>query len=161
MIRVIKIIFVGYTLFCLSEIGFAQNKLPDPEGSFVAIIVSEMEVSLSWYRDVLGFEVMNQVSVPERGFKQANLFRGKMDIELIELNTTISQEEALTNHPATTRIKGIFKVGFQVNDFDEWFLHLSSKKVEFGGSVITHPDSGKRMLIIKDPDGNRIQFFEK
>lgn len=157
----IKIIFAGISLLCISEIGFAQDKLSDPEGSFIAIIVSDMDVSIAWYQDVLGFEVMNQVAVPERGFKQANLNRGKMDIELIELNNAISQEEALTNHPANTRIGGFFKFGFQVNDFDEWFLHLTNKNVEFYGSVVRDPVSGKQMLIIKDPDGNRIQFFER
>jgi hypothetical protein len=109
----------------------------------------------------LGFELINRVDVPERGFKQSNLRRGSMDIELIELDVAISQEEALSKFPDALRIQGLFKVGFQVNDFDGWLLHLTNTKVEFGGSVITDQETGKRMLIVKDPDGNRIQFFEK
>jgi catechol 2,3-dioxygenase-like lactoylglutathione lyase family enzyme len=160
-IKGIKTSLVGFALLFITEIGFAQSELPDPEGSFIAIIVSKMDVSISWYQDVLGFKRTSYVDVPERGFKQANLSRGMMDIELIELNVAITQDAALTNHPTATRIQGLFKVGFQVNDFDGWLLHLTNSKVEFGGSVVTDSESGKRMLIIKDPDGNRIQFFER
>jgi len=33
-------------------------------------------------------------------------------------------------------------------------------KVDFNGGVVEDPVSGKKMVIILDPDGNRIQLFE-
>ena len=33
--------------------------------------------------------------------------------------------------------------------------------IEFHGQVVHDANSGKKMVIIRDPDGNRIQFFEK
>ena len=46
-------------------------------------------------------------------------------------------------------------------EFDDWVDTLKHAKVEFYGDVVTDELSGKRMLLIKDPDGNRIQLFEK
>lgn len=165
MIRIMntfKLIPIACLLFIITITGFSQAKeLADPHGSFVAVIVNDIDVSISWYQEVLGFELIDRVDVPERGFRQSNLKRALMDIELIELKTAISQEEVLSKNPSVSHIHGIFKVGFQVSDFDAWLLHLTNAKVEFGGSVVTDQKTGKRMLIIKDPDSNRIQLFEK
>ncbi len=48
-----------------------------------------------------------------------------------------------------------------VTDFEKWIDHLTNEKVDFYGSVVTDDTTGKRMVIITDPDGNRIQIFEK
>ena len=56
---------------------------------------------------------------------------------------------------------GFFKFGMKIPDFDQWISHLTDAKAEMHGEVVIDPVSEKRMLIIKDPDGNRIQLFEK
>lgn len=58
-------------------------------------------------------------------------------------------------------MKGIFKIGFSVTDFNSWMTHFENSKVNFRGSAVEDPNSGKRMIILLDPDGNRIQIFEK
>ena len=58
-------------------------------------------------------------------------------------------------------IDGFFKIGFLVDEFDAWVNRLREAEVEIHGRVVTDKNLGKRMLIIKDPDGNRIQLFEK
>ena len=59
------------------------------------------------------------------------------------------------------RVTGFFKIGFLVTEFDMWIDHLTNEKVDFYGNIVTDHTSGKRMAIITDPDGNRIQIFEK
>ena len=45
-------------------------------------------------------------------------------------------------------------------DFDTWVARLKATGVEFQGDVVIDKTSGKKMLVVKDPDGNRIQLFE-
>lgn len=128
---------------------------------FSALIVEDLEKSISWYSDNLGFAVVNRTAIEGAGFKQANLKREDILIELIELKTAISPKDAIPEYNNKTRILGFFKVGFAVSDFDLWIRHLEESKVEFHGKVVIDNKTGKKMVIIKDPDGNRIQFFEK
>lgn len=95
------------------------------------------------------------------GFKQANLKRGNSQIELIELKSAISTKDVVPNFTNKTRLQGIFKIGFSITDFDEWMDHLQSKELVAPGNIVEDPVSGKRMIIIRDPDGNRVQLFEK
>ena len=150
-------IFVIGSSFCHSQL----NSLPKPEAHFSAIIVTNIETSINWYATSFGFKVLNKVTSNERGFKQANLKCGTTLIELIELKTSLSPTELLKKHPKKTRIDGFFKFGFLVSEFEKWMIHLKQIKVDFHGTVVIDPISKKKMVLVKDPDGNRIQLFEK
>jgi catechol 2,3-dioxygenase-like lactoylglutathione lyase family enzyme len=125
---------------------------------FSAIIVSDMDTSIQWYSEVLEFEIENQVTNEIRGFRQANLKRGNVFLELIELNRSLSTKEI---GDSKTRIQGFFKFGFSVRQFDQLVGFLEQSQVQFNGSVVGDPVTKKQMLIILDPDGNRVQLFEE
>ncbi|SMD31998.1 Glyoxalase/Bleomycin resistance protein/Dioxygenase superfamily protein [Reichenbachiella faecimaris] len=95
------------------------------------------------------------------GFKQANLSNGPANLELIELNSAISLQEVIPNYNAKTKVIGLFKFGFQVDQFDAWIEYLEGQQVQFNGRVVTDDLTNKRMVVILDPDGNRVQLFEK
>ena len=97
-------------------------------------------------------EVLNRVENSERGFKQANLRRGKFQLEVLEIDNVTMPDQ---------RVGGYFKFGFTVEKFNQWVEDLRDKDVDFHGSIVKDPATGKSMVIIKDPDGNRIQIFEK
>ena len=63
------------------------------EAYFIAIIVSDFDSSISWYSDILGFEVVNRIESAERGFKQSNLKRGDVLIELIQLEKAVNLKD--------------------------------------------------------------------
>ncbi len=148
-------------LFC-SNVGFSQDfDSLELEAYFTAIIVNDIEASIDWYTSILGFEVINRFSSEERGFKQSNLDRNGILIELIELNQAVNPEDVIPNYTNKTRLIGLYKAGFQVQAFENWASHLEKSEVEFYGNTVINPISGKKMLIILDPDGNRIQIFEK
>ena len=137
------------------------EKLSDPEAYFAALIVRDMDESVRWYTTHLGMEVLRQAAYPDRGFKQANLQRGNILIEFIELDNALSAELVVPNFDSKTRMVGLFKIGFLLDDFDRWIDYLTNQEIDFYGSVVKQPESNKRMVIVKDPDGNRIQLFEK
>jgi len=146
----------------LAPIGYSQSsKVPDLKPYFVAIIVSNIDASSQWYSDVLGFETLNRVDMEERGIRQENLKRGNATIELIETKTAIYPKDILEGKAKKTKIAGYFKIGFSVSDFDKWENFLTKSDVEIYGSVVRDQTSKKRIVIILDPDGNRIQLFEE
>jgi len=120
-----------------------------------------MEASILWYSKMLGFEVLDSKDFSDSGFKQANLKQGNTLLELIELNSALVPSEVIQDYNSKTRLTGFFKIGFRVSDFDKLMDHLLDNDVEIHGNVVRDDHSGKRMVIIKDPDENRIQFFEK
>lgn len=157
-----KKLLIILTLSSLSLQSNAQEKTSsDLEAYFSALIVSNIEQSIIWYKDNFGFEILNKNEYADAGLKQANLKRGNILIELIELSKAISAKDAIPNYNSKTRIIGLFKIGFLVSDFEKWIDYLAKKDVEFHGRVVNQPESDKRMVIVKDPDGNRIQLFEK
>ena len=149
-------------LILISFICYGQDEsLPNPEAYFSAIIVNDIESSITWFSNNFGFKVLNKIESEEKGFKQANLKCGNILIELIELKSSLSPGSLLENYPKKTKIDGFFKFGFLVSEFEKWVEYLKQSKVEFYGDVVTDNLSGKKILLIKDPDGNRIQIFEK
>ena len=50
--------------------------------------------------------------------------------------------------------------GFSVQNFDSRVKQLTSNGVVFQGKVVTDSKTLNRMVIVLDPDGNRIQLFE-
>ncbi|WP_456462451.1 VOC family protein [Reichenbachiella sp.] len=157
-----RILIYIWLIFVLSMSSQAQNTPPnDLTPYFNAIIVSNMDSSLVWYQQTLGYEVLNSKQFPEMGFKQANLKKGNASLELIELNSAIDPKELIPNYDSKTKVLGLFKLGFQVDDFDLWIAFLKLKQVSFNGGVVKDETTGNRMVIILDPDSNRIQLFER
>lgn len=128
--------------------------------SFSAIIVQDIDQSKEWYINVLKLEVVNTFESEERGFKIINLANKNFQLELLELKTAVNPKEVIQGVDQNTRIVGLFKTGFKVKDFDSWIRHLRVHTVNFQGNIVTDPATNKRMLVVRDPDGNRIQFFE-
>lgn len=149
------------SLLVLHLTAFSQNEtLSEPYAGFSAVIVQDLNRSIEWYSGILGFEVIDQAENPDRGFAQANLKNGYVMLELIELETAVSPAELLKGYDNKTKITGFFKFGMTVSDFDSWVRHLEKENAHISGSVVANPATGKKMIIVLDPDGNRIQLFE-
>lgn len=153
----IKIYLIGVISSCHAQSGI----LPPLDAYFSALIVNDIDSSMNWYTTSLGCELINQINLEERGIKQANLNCGMSLIELIEIKGSIDPSTILQNKPRGTRLQGFFKFGFRVADFDGWMSHLVQSKTHIHGSVVNDPNSGKRMVVLLDPDGNRVQLFEQ
>ncbi|MEM8889079.1 MAG: VOC family protein [Bacteroidota bacterium] len=154
-------IFYAFLLLCLPHLLWAQDETaPELTASFFAIIVEDMDTSLLWYKEKLGFRILTETNLPDRALRQANLQKDHVHLELIELASALKPAEAIADFSPKSKITGFFKVGFRVPDFESWLTHLDKVKIDWQGKVVKDPLSRKRMLIITDPDGNRLQFFE-
>ncbi len=125
---------------------------------FFALIVHKMDSSERWYCSLFGLNVAKRMNEAATGFNVSILESSSLVIELIENKTSIALKDILADKPEGTKIEGLFKAGFHIDDVDAWLKHLSSLKISVG--KIYKDASGKRNFLIQDPDGNLIQFFE-
>ncbi|MCD2258135.1 VOC family protein [Psychroserpens luteolus] len=154
-------LIVVLSLILMSVTSHAQQEdIPELKAHFSAIIVTEIDSSIVWYTKMLGFEIINKREFAEAGFKQSNLKRGTILLELIELDSALEPKKVIANYSSKTRMTGLFKIGFLVSDFDRLIQHLKENNAKFHGNIVVDEKTGKRMVIIKDPDENRIQLFE-
>jgi len=100
------------------------------------------QVLHEWYAEHLGFEPVHKQS----------LLRDDFTIHFK------SPEELMADAPDYRH--GFFKIGFLTDEFDDLFESLQRGQVEFLGDIFKDNNLSRRSFLIKDPDGNRIQFFE-
>jgi predicted enzyme related to lactoylglutathione lyase len=138
---------------CFSQATFVY------EPYFPAIVVNDLGVSVEWYKSLFGLKVKTESTDIPSGYKVAILESENMMIELMELRGSLPREQLLTGKPEGTQIQGLLKIGFKVPNIDSCLKRLSQLHIEVP-QVWEDKASKKRNFLIKDPDGNLIQFFD-
>lgn len=124
-----SVYFLFYFLIGLLKTGQGQSiNISEPQPFFMAINVSNIDTTIHWYQQNLGMILKNKLDVPERGFKQANLERSHLQIELVELSSSLSGKELLQKKNSGKSIQGFIKFDFKVKDIDNWYSYLNKKK---------------------------------
>ena len=147
--------------FILFVIVAGSVHAQDMKPFFSALVVSNIDSSIAWYKKVFGLQLSNRTDAPERGFIQANLHNKEMLIELIQVDSSLSQSGILERYPQKTRIRGFMKFGFVVKDIDDLYKKLKDQNIKFTGRMVTDPINNKKTFLVNDPDDNLIQFFEQ
>ena len=147
------------TVFLCNPPVYAQEKaLPDAEACCSSIIVSDLERSLMWYRDALGFDIGLEFKNEDRGITIANMQQGRTRLELIQISNSVYPDSLSKGSKV---LQGHFKFGLRLRNFDAWMEHLKEFDPGIPSRLVEDPISLKRMVVIRDPDGNRIQLFEE
>ncbi|CAB3665893.1 hypothetical protein LMG3458_00837 [Achromobacter deleyi] len=105
--------------------------------------VTDMNASLSWYCDVLGFSLLNRVD--EIGW--AELSTGVPGVTL-----GLSQNEKVAVGGGATNVWG-------VKDIDEAKAHLDAHGVKQDGDI-QHVPGMVKLITFYDPDGNAMMFAQ-
>lgn len=124
---------------------------------FSAIIVSDIDESIEWYSSILNVELKNKTENAKNNIKQANLRNSNLWIELIELPSEMLMENKATKKSYGL---GLFKFGIQIENMDSFISSVNLIDPSQEINIVQDPISQTRNLILKDPDGNRIQVFE-
>ncbi len=132
------------------------------------IIVKNIEKSLIFYRDKLGFKVIKQslengIFIDNMlGLKNVSLTTVKMKIpgskELIELLEYKEPEGKYINRKINDI--GIGHVAFEVFKIDEVYSGLSKKGVKFLSKPYLSPDGYAKVCFCCAPEGTYIEFVE-
>ena len=150
---------LSLTIACLFSINCAAQNSFAYEPYFSAVVVRNIGVSKSWYQSVFGLKVKTESHDIQGGYKVAILESENLLVELMELRGSLSRDTLVANKVAGTQIRGHFKIGFKVDNIDACLKKLSQLQIEVP-HVWEDKVSRKRNFIIKDPDGNLIQFFD-
>lgn len=119
----------------------------------IAIIASNIERSLSFYVDVLGFSIIRKVYREERDSWKVDLaLNGDY---LIELFTFPNAPQRLSYPEAL----GLRHLAFTVDDIEASIAELKSKGVETE-NIRIDPFTDCRCVFFADPDGLPIELVE-
>ena len=132
------------------------------------IVVSDMERSLKFYRDLIGLKVVKDFS--EKGdYIDSILGLSGVHLRMVKLVTDDgSMIELLQylSHPNQPPIKsgicdlGCSHVAFTVDNIDEEYRRLSEKGVKFNCAPYISPDGYAKVTFCHDPDGTSIELVE-
>jgi catechol 2,3-dioxygenase-like lactoylglutathione lyase family enzyme len=136
------------------------------------ITVSNLEHSLAFWRDVLGFEFSHsthqkgEVAEQITGVKGAELklavvkAPGGHKIELLEYLAPADRKEENALRPCDV---GHVHVALTVENLDALLQKIAESGWKGAGepqALISGPNTGKRVIYVRDPDGTTIEFME-
>lgn len=105
--------------------------------------VMDMDRSINWYREVLGFELLYRAD--EIGWCE-------MKTHMVGVNVGLSQNQDVPQGGGATNV-------WSVADIDVAKAHLDSHGVRQDGDIQHIPDLVK-LLTFYDPDGNAMMFAQ-
>lgn len=131
----------------------------------VGIVVTDLDEAVSFYRDTLGFDVIEEFTLDGSGIATAidvadatgefvHLDAGGTRVELIEYDPAGDDARA----DAINQI-GATHLGFQVEDIDAFYEELPAD-----AEPVSEPQQiqlGIEILFFRDPDGNFIEVVEE
>ncbi|MDP3332580.1 MAG: VOC family protein [Methylococcaceae bacterium] len=120
---------------------------PDFALHHASVIVANTEVSLRFYRDILGLQ---QVHRPDMGFPGAWFQLGEQQVHIMELNNP----DPTTGRPAHGGRDRHFAL--TVSE-----LEPIRELLERAGVAYTLSISGRKALFCRDPDGNAVEIIER
>ena len=125
----------------------------------IGMSVSNLEESIEWFEDILGFTFREKSDVVPAGFRVAFLDNGDgFEVELFENVETkpVPEERWLPDNDSKTQ--GTKHLAFEVDDLDKELAYFKTKGIEpvFGPAVCF----GLYVAFIHGPDKILIEFIE-
>jgi catechol 2,3-dioxygenase-like lactoylglutathione lyase family enzyme len=126
----------------------------------LGISVSNLEMSIKWYSEYLGFTLAKQVNLSEN-LRIAILEYQGFGVELIELKESqknvLAGREILAQHLT----QGIVHFAFEVANVDATATVLRERGVIFACEPTNLAELGVRYFHIYDCDGNLLEFGQR
>jgi len=141
------------TTSVVTEPGFPLR--PD----HVGISVGDLEASISWYRDMLGFELLRVLDVPDGEGKVALLRAGSFLLELFAVPGAAPVPEE-RQHPVTDlRTQGVKHMAYAVADLRGLIARMKARGVEVVWEPVVHDDT--LCAFVRDNSGNLVELVER
>ncbi len=129
----------------------------------IAIVCSDFKESLRFYHEQLGFEMVQDIRIPDdvaqgaalapRGFRQVRLRAGSTLIKLMDIASPPPRR-------SDRFAAGVRWLTFFVEDVRQTFQQLKAKGVRFLTDPIAAPDAAGVVCAV-DPDGLLLEFVQK
>lgn len=117
----------------------------------IALIVSELERSLSFYQKLLGFKVTHKIFRQERNSWKVDLICEDIRLEMFTFPDA-------PKRPSYPEALGLRHLAFGVANLEEWHDRLKKEiQVE---DIRLDPYSGKKFFFFPDPDDLPIEMYQ-
>jgi catechol 2,3-dioxygenase-like lactoylglutathione lyase family enzyme len=125
----------------------------------VGVIVQNLEASIAWYKEHLGFERLTDFSFP--GAQVAFIGRGDLKLEFFQIEGATPMDPKRREAESNLSIGGINHFAIPVDDIDQALAELAAKGVEQAYSLNEVSDgSGDRWTFIRDNEGMLIELYQ-
>lgn len=131
------------------------------------IVVADLEASLYFYRDILGFQVKKQMK--EAGDYIDNILSlQNVEVTTVKLNSPSGQMIELLkyhSHAAEQKMREICEIGishiaFTVDDLAVEYERLREKGIQFNSPPQFSPDGYAKVTFCRAPEGTLIELVE-
>ena len=131
------------------------------------IVVANLEASLHFYRDLLGFQVAKQMEEAGDYIDNISSLRN-VKVTTVKLTSpTMQMIELLKyhSHLAEQRERQICEIGishiaFTVDDLDIEYKRLKGKGIQFNSPPQLSPDGYAKVTFCRSPEGTLIELVE-
>lgn len=152
------IIIIVFLCSVITSCSFAQSIKPH----MIGIVVKDIEKSTKWYEDVLELKLYKEMSFPEYDSLKINFLKGKeFQLEIMEKKTAFAIDKYVPGYSLNDKpLIGFSKVVFSVTDIELLYEKLKKKNVTEVLGITKDKEFISKYFIIKDLDGNVIQFIQ-
>ncbi|HEY5529786.1 MAG TPA: VOC family protein [Thermoleophilia bacterium] len=134
---------------------FARRLKPE----HVGISVADLEASVVWYREMLGFSVDKVVDVPDDIGRVALMSHGDFRLELFEIPGAAPLPDDRRYPDRDLRTQGVKHMAYAVPDVATLVADLKSRGVEIAWDVVVH--DGFTVAFVRDNSGNLVELIER
>ena len=138
------------------------------ETRHIGIVVTNMEKSLHFYRDLLGLKIVR--SMDELGEYIDNMLSLKeVKVKTVKMSAnngvTLIELLEFKSHPKEKQRREIYEIGashvaFTVNTLNETYEFLLKSGVKFNAPPQISPDGYAKVTFCQDPDGTPVELVE-
>ena len=125
----------------------------------VGMVVRDLEASVAWYRDHLGFE--HQYDFAFLGARATMIVRGDARLEFFQVEGAAPMARERQAFETNLRIGGINHLALAFDDLDQAVAALEAKGVEIASRPADVPNgSGDRFAFIHDNERMLVELFQ-
>jgi len=131
------------------------------------IVVADLETSLYFYRDLLGFQVAKQMEEAGDYIDNISSLRN-VKVTTVKMTSPTGQMIELLkyhSHPAEQKMReicgiGISHIAFTVDNLDIEYKRLKDKGIKFNSPSQLSPDGYAKVTFCRAPEGTLIELVE-
>ena len=131
------------------------------------IVVTNLEASLHFYRDLLGFQITKQMEEAGDYIDNISSLRN-IKVTTVKMTSPTGQMIELLkyhSHPAEQRTREICEIGishiaFTVDNLDIEYKRLKDKEIKFNSPPQLSPDGYAKVTFCMAPEGTLIELVE-
>jgi methylmalonyl-CoA/ethylmalonyl-CoA epimerase len=133
--------------------------MPDLRPHHGGISVGDLDASIAWYRDMLGFSLDKIVEIPEDSGKVALISHGDFVLELFCLADAAPLPDDRRYPWTDIRTHGIKHIAYAVPDVEALMGELKARGVDVVWDTRVH--DGDTCAFVRDNTGNLVEFVQR